>query len=191
LFLYNWFRNQFAAFKIGVSSVAWPAGTDTSVVSSLTVCIGSTVTRIYTFLIATSQSCVAFWISQTLIRLAFYIRATLVTRRTLASSSVNIDSTQSFDTTLLIRTWVLTFSLDTCLTQRTLIVTFASRFFTNTIWISLKPLFAIADCTMSGHPAFSIDSTSSGEAGVLTFFANTCKMIWAFRISGALWFYRK
>ena len=117
---------QFAAFKIGVSSVAWPAGTDTSVVSSLTVCIGSTVTRIYTFLIATSQSCVAFWISQTLIRLAFYIRATLVTWRTLASSSVNIDSTESFDTTLLIRTWVLTFSLDTCLTQRTFIVTFAS-----------------------------------------------------------------
>ena len=121
-----WYLTQFAAFKIGVSSVSWPAGTDTSVVSSLTVCIGSTVTRIYTFLIATSQSCVAFWISQTLIRLAFYIRATLVTRRTLASSSVNIDSTQSFDTTLLIRTWVLTFSLDTCLTQRTLIVTFAS-----------------------------------------------------------------
>ena len=120
------YLTQFAAFKIGVSSVAWPAGTDTSVVSSLTVCIGSTVTRIYTFLIATSQSCVAFWISQTLIRLAFYIRATLVTWRTLASSSVNIDSTQSFDTTLLIRTWVLTFSLDTCLTQRTLIVTFAS-----------------------------------------------------------------
>ena len=120
------YLTQFAAFKIGVSSVAWPAGTDTSVVSSLTVCIGSTVTRIYTLLIAASQSCVAFWISQTLIRLAFYIRATLVTWRTLASSSVNIDSTQSFDTTLLIRTWVLTFSLDTCLTQRTLIVTFAS-----------------------------------------------------------------
>ena len=120
------YLTQFAAFKIRVSSVAWPAGTDTSVVSSLTVCIGSTVTRIYTFLIATSQSCVAFWISQTLIRLAFYIRATLVTWRTLASSSVNVDSTQSFDATLLIRTWVLTFSLDTCLTQRTLIVTFAS-----------------------------------------------------------------
>ena len=120
------YLTQLAAFKIGVSSVAWPAGTDTSVVSSLTVCIGSTVTRIYTFLIATSQSCVAFWISQTLIRLAFYIRATLVTWRTLASSSVNIDSAESFDTTLLIRTWVLTFSLDTCLTQRTLIVTFAS-----------------------------------------------------------------
>ena len=117
---------QYAAFKVGITSVAWPAGTDTSVVSSLTVCIGSTVTRIYTFLIATSQSCVAFWISQTLIRLAFYIRATLVTWRTLASSSVNIDCTQSFDTTLLIRTWVLTFSLDTCLTQRTFIVTFAS-----------------------------------------------------------------
>jgi hypothetical protein len=62
-------------------------------------------------------------------------------------------------------------------------------FFTNTIWISLKPLFAITDCTMSGHPAFSIDSTSSGEAGVLTFFMNTCKMIWAFRIGGAFWFY--
>ena len=122
----SYYLTQFAAFKIGVSSVAWPAGTDTSVVSSLTVCIGSTVTRIYTFLIATSQSCVAFWISQTLIRLAFYIRATLVTWRTLASSSVHIDCTESFDTTLLIRTWVLTFSLDTCLTQRTLIVTFAS-----------------------------------------------------------------
>ena len=120
------YLTQFAAFKIGVSSVAWPAGTDTSVVSSLTVCIGSTVTRIYTFLIATSQSCVAFWISQTLIRLAFYIRATLVTWRTLASSSVHIDCTNSFDTTLLKWTWVLTFSLDTCLTQRTLIVTFAS-----------------------------------------------------------------
>ena len=122
----SYYLTQFAAFKIGVSSVAWPAGTDTSVVSSLTICIGSTVTRIYTFLISTSQSCVAFWISQTLIRLAFYIRATLVTWRTLASSSVNIDCAESFDTTLLIRTWVLTFSLDTCLTQRTLIVTFAS-----------------------------------------------------------------
>jgi hypothetical protein len=190
LFLYNWFRNQFAAFKVGISSVAWPAGTDTSVVSSLTVCIGSTVTRIYTFLIATSQSCVAFWISQTLIRLAFYIRATLVTWRTLASSSVHIDCTESFDTTLLIRTWVLTFSLDTCMTQRTLIVTFASRFFTNTVWISLKPLFAITDCAMSGHPAFSIDSTSSGEAGVLTFFSYACKMIRAFWIRGTLWFDR-
>ena len=122
----SYYLTQFAAFKIWVSSVAWPAGTDTSVVSSLTVCIGSTVTRIYTFLIATSQSCVAFWISQTLIRLAFYIRATLVTWRTLASSSMHIDCTKSFDATLFKGTWILAFSLYTSLTQRTLIITFAS-----------------------------------------------------------------
>ena len=122
----SYYLTQFAAFKVGISSVAWPAGTDTSVVSSLTVCIGSTVTRIYTFLIATSQSCMAFWISQTLIRLAFYIRATLVTWRTLASSSVHINCTKSLDTTLLKWTRVLAFFLDTCLTQRTLIITFTS-----------------------------------------------------------------
>ena len=62
-------------------------------------------------------------------------------------------------------------------------------FFTDTIWISLIALFAIANCSMSGHPAFSIDSTSSGEAGVLTFFTYACKMIWAFRIRGAFWLF--
>ena len=62
-------------------------------------------------------------------------------------------------------------------------------FFTNTIRISLITLFAIANCSMSGHPAFSIDSTSSGEARILTFFTYACKMIWAFRISGAFRFW--
>ena len=62
-------------------------------------------------------------------------------------------------------------------------------FFTDTVGISLITLFAIANCSMSGHPAFSIDSTSSGEAGILTFFSYACKMIRAFRISGAFWLY--
>jgi hypothetical protein len=185
LFLYNWFRNQFAAFKIGVSSVAWPAGTDTSVVSSLTVCIGSTVTRIYTFLIATSQSCVAFWISQTLIRLAFYIRATLVTWRTLASSSVHIDCTESFDAALFKWTWVLAFSLDASLSQGTFIIALTAGFFTYTIGVSLITCFTVTNCTVSGNSAFSIDSTSSGEARILAFFLDTCKVIWTFRISRA------
>ena len=61
-------------------------------------------------------------------------------------------------------------------------------FFTNAIGITLITLFTIANCSMSGHPAFSIDSTSSGEARILTFFTYACKMIWAFRISGAFWF---
>jgi hypothetical protein len=63
-------------------------------------------------------------------------------------------------------------------------------FFTNTIRISLITLFAITNCSMSGHPAFSIDSTCSGEAGILTFFTYACKMIWAFRVFGAFWFFR-
>jgi hypothetical protein len=117
---------QFTALKVGVSSVTWPAGTNSPVVSSFTVCISSTGTRIYTFLILTSQSSVTFRISQALIGLALYIGTTLVTWRTLASCSMHIDCTKSFDTTLFKGTWILAFSLDASLTQRTLIITFAS-----------------------------------------------------------------
>ena len=116
----------FTAFKVRVASIIWNTGAYASMISSFTFSICSAVTRIYTFLISTSQSSVTFRISQALIGLALYIGTTLVTWRTLASCSMHIDCTKSFDTTLLIRTWVLTFSLDTCLTQRTLIVTFAS-----------------------------------------------------------------
>ena len=45
---------------------------------------------------------------------------------TLASSFVYINGTKSFDTTLFKGTWILAFSLDASLTQRTLIITFAS-----------------------------------------------------------------
>ena len=107
---------QFTALKVGVSSVTWPAGTNSPVVSSLTVCIGSTGTWVYTFLISTSQSSVTFRISQALIGLALYVGTTLVTWRTLAPSSMNIDCTKSFDTALFKWTWILAFSLDASLT---------------------------------------------------------------------------
>ena len=56
-------------------------------------------------------------------------------------------------------------------------------FFTNSIRITLIPCFTITNCTMPCHPAFSIDSTSSGEAGILTSFTNTCKVVRTFGVS--------
>ena len=57
-------------------------------------------------------------------------------------------------------------------------------FFANAIWVTLIPRLAVANGTVPLHPAFSIHSTSCGEAGILTLFTNACKMIGAFRISG-------
>ena len=56
-------------------------------------------------------------------------------------------------------------------------------FFTNSIRITLIPCLAITNCTMPGGPAFSIDSTSSGEAGILTSFTNTCTVVRTFWVS--------
>ena len=95
-------------------------------VLSLTICIGSTVTRIHTLLIAASKSCVTLRISETFIRFTFYIRTTLVSRRTLTPGSVHTDSAKGFDSTLLKRTWVLALPLNTCLSERTFIITLAT-----------------------------------------------------------------
>ena len=62
---------------------------------------------------------------------------------------------------------------------------FLLTFFTNSIRITLIPWFAITNCTMPCHPAFSIYSTSCGEARVLAFFTNTCKVVRTFWVSCA------
>jgi hypothetical protein len=123
LFLYHWLRNWFTAFKIGISSMFWYACANASVIASITNSIGSTGTRIYTFFIATSKCCMALWICQTLIGLAFYIGTTFVSSRTLTPGFMHINCAESLDATLLKGTWVLTLSLDTCLSQRTFIIT--------------------------------------------------------------------
>jgi hypothetical protein len=58
-------------------------------------------------------------------------------------------------------------------------------FFANAIWVTLIPRLAIANGTVPLHPAFSIHSTSCGEAGILALFTDACKMIRTFRISCA------
>ena len=115
-----------ASVKVWVSYVTWPASTNTPVISSLTVCIGSTVTRIYTFLISTSQGCYTFRICQAFIWLALYVRTAFVSRWTLTFGSMCIYCTKCLNTTLLKRTRILTFSLDACLVVRAFIVTFAA-----------------------------------------------------------------
>ena len=116
------------ASKIGISSVVWYASANASVILSLTNSIGSTSTRIYTFLIPTSQSCWAFRVCQAFIRPAFYIWASLVSWWTLASCPVNIHSANCLDATLLIWTRILTFSLNASLRQWTFVIAFTASY---------------------------------------------------------------
>jgi len=153
------------------------------VIASFTISIGSTVTGIHTLLIAAGKSCGTFWVSQTLIRPTFYIGTAFVAWRTLAFGSVPVHSAKGFDSTLLIRTRILTLSLDASLSEWALIITLTTRFFTDAVGISLIPLSADADCSVPLNPAFSIDSTGCGEAGVLALFSDTCKVIWTFWVS--------
>jgi len=93
------------------------------VIASFTISIGSTVTGIHTLLIAAGKSCGTFWVSQTLIRPTFYIGTAFVAWRTLAFGSVPVHSAKGFDSTLLIRTRILTLSLDASLSEWALIIT--------------------------------------------------------------------
>ena len=66
-------------------------------------------------------------------------------------------------------------------------------FFTDAVGISLIPWPTDADSSVPLNPAFSIDSTSCGEAGILAFFPNACKVVWTFRICCAFrsWRWKK
>ena len=103
----------FTASNIWVTSMVWYTCAIASVITSITNSILSTVTGVYTFLIATSKNNWAFWICQTLIGLAFYVRTTFGLRGTLTSCFVHIYCAESVDATLFKWTWVLTFSLNT------------------------------------------------------------------------------
>lgn len=112
----------FTAIEIRVSTVIWYTSANSSVIFGLTSSIGSTITGIYTLFISTCQSIWTLWICQAFIGFTLYIRTTLVSRRTLASCSVNVHSTNGFDTALFKWTRILTFSLDACLVEWALIV---------------------------------------------------------------------
>ena len=60
-------------------------------------------------------------------------------------------------------------------------------FITDSIRVSLIPWFACTDCSMFINPAFSIDSTWKVETGILTLFADTCKVVWTFWVSNTFW----
>ena len=119
------------AFIIWVTCISWSTSTNTPVISGLTISIGSTVTRVYTFFISTCQCCWTFRICQTFIWFAFYIWTTLVSRWTLTSGTMTVDSTECFNTTLFIWTWILTFSLNACLCQWTFIITLTTSYYKN------------------------------------------------------------
>ena len=103
------------SFKVRISCISWSTSANSSVISGFTVCISSTITRIYTLFISTGQSSVTLWIGQAFIRFALYIWITLMSRWTSASSYVTAYGASGFDATLFIRTWILTFSLNASL----------------------------------------------------------------------------
>ena len=126
LLFYHRFWDWSATLKVRVSSKSWQTCANASVISSFTVGIFSTITRIYAFFISACKSGWAFRICQAFIWFTFNVGTAFVPFRTLTSSTVSVHSTESFDSALFKWTRILTFSLDACLSQWTFIVTFTT-----------------------------------------------------------------
>lgn len=168
---------------IWISCISWRTCTVSPMISSCAQRVRGTITWIDTFLISTCLIVRAFWISQ-----AFYfptniVRVSSVAGKTCTFRSMSIHGTFCVNTASFINTRILTFSIDASLRQRTFVIRFTARLFTNCVWITNISYDARADCTVISNFAFSVSTTGCCMTWILTFFADTCKMRWAFRIN--------
>ena len=100
---------------IRISSKVRKTITNSSMISCRAICILSTITRVYTFFVSTSQSrrtvwiCETFWFSTSVVGVSYMSWQAGTFRSMISYITFSIDSA-SFE-----GTWILTFSVDTCL----------------------------------------------------------------------------
>ena len=112
-----------AGYAIWISSITRLTSTYSSVVSGLAIGMPCALAGVNTLFILTFQCCWAIRVRDTLRSSAEFIGIAPVVRRTNARCPMILNNTLGICSTALIDAWILTFSIDACLSERAFTVT--------------------------------------------------------------------